>query len=182
MTNGGKCAIIRHMKTIFLLRHAKSAWDNPLLADVDRPLAERGQRDAPRVARALSAAKWMPDAIIASPALRAQQTALLVADAIGFDAPVQLDDRLYPGDAPAFFAVLRGLPPTITRPLLVGHNPAMEAIAAALGQSAAANFKIPTAGLLRFDVHRSDWGRLVPGDGTLRWFLIPKMIKLLGKL
>ncbi len=173
------------MRTILLLRHAKSAWDNPTLADIDRPLAERGRRDAPRMARVLSAHKWMPDAIIASPALRARQTAQLVADTINFGGAVQLDDRLYPGDAPAFFAVLRGLPPTVTRPLLVGHNPAMEAIAAALGQSTAQNngkFKIPTAGLLCFEIHRSDWGRLVPGDGTLRWFLIPKVMKSLGKL
>ncbi len=153
-----------------------------MLTDADRPLAARGRRDAPRIARVLSAAKWMPDAIIASPALRARQTAQLVADTIRFNGAVQLDDRLYPGDAPAFFAVLRGLSPDITRPLLVGHNPAMEAIAAALGQSAAENFKIPTAGLLCFEVHRADWGRLVPGDGTLRWFLIPKMAKLLAKL
>ena len=182
MTNCGKCDIIKEMKTILLLRHAKSDWGNPTLADIDRPLAERGRRDAPRIARVLTASKWMPDAIIASPALRTHQTAQLVADAIHFGGTVQLDARLYPGDAPAFFAVLRRLPATVTRPLLVGHNPAMEAIAAALSQSAPANFKIPTAGLLCFSVHRADWGRLVPGDGTLRWFLIPKMIKLLAKL
>ncbi len=182
MTNSGKCDIIKGMKTIFLLRHAKSAWGTPGLADIDRPLAERGRRTAPRMARVLSAPKWMPDAIITSPALRAQQTAQLVADAIGFSGELRLDERLYPGDAPAFFAVLRGLPPSVTRPLLVGHNPAMEAIAAALSQSAAENFKIPTAGLLCFDVHCADWGRLVPGDGRLRWFLIPKTVKLLRKL
>ncbi len=168
------------MRTILLLRHAKSAWDNPALADADRPLAKRGRRDTPRIARTIAASKWMPDAIISSPALRARQTAALVADSIQFGGEIKLDARLYPGDGAGFFAVLRSLPPSVMRPLLVGHNPALESIAAALSQTSEehnATFKIPTAGLLCFDVHRSDWGRLTPGDGVLRWFLIPKILK-----
>ena len=166
------------MKTVFLMRHAKSAWDNPEWADIDRPLAARGLEDAPRMARLLMHPKWMPDAIISSPARRARETAQLVADTLNLDIPIHIENRLYPGSSADFFGLLRSLPDTLTHPLLVAHNPAIENSAGSLAQSIPnGKIRIPTAGLLRFDVDIEHWLSLSAGMGILRWFVIPKLIK-----
>ncbi len=174
------------MKTIFILRHAKSDWSNAALTDFDRPLARRGQKDARRMGRILAHAKHPPDIIIVSPARRAKQTAELVANAIDFQDAIHWEDGLYPGSSASILAVLRNLSPSINRVALVGHNPALENTVTALCHGGSVHsgntVRLPTAGLVRIDVHVTDWGRLTPGDGVLRWFLIPKMVKVLGAL
>lgn len=170
------------MKTIFLLRHAKSDWTDDDLADIDRPLAKRGLRDASRMGKflAANARKWMPDTIITSPAVRAHETGKIISHSLKFGGQLRVDDQLYPGDVGSFFATLRSLPAHTSRVILVGHNPAIEQTAAALLQGDMVNFgtiKMPTGAIICFDVNLADWARLTPGSATLRWFLIPKLIK-----
>ncbi len=173
------------MKTLFLLRHAKSDWSHADLPDIDRPLAKRGLNDAPRMGRflAANARKWLPDTIITSPARRAHETAELLAHTLKFSGQLRVDERLYPGDPGSIFAILRSLPPGVSRPLLVGHNSALELTAAALTQprgEPANSISIPTCGLICFEANISDWGRLAPGKMKLRWFIIPKLLKKLA--
>lgn len=168
------------MKTILLLRHAKSDWGDAGLDDFDRPLAKRGLQDAPRMGKLLAAYDCVPDQIIASPARRAKQTTELVAGACGYTPQIQWDLSFYEANHEALMVALQRLPAGVERPLLVGHNPALEETAGALVLGKAANlwaFRIPTAGLLCLEVDIAAWSALAPGTATLRWFVIPKLVK-----
>jgi phosphohistidine phosphatase len=171
------------MKTILLLRHAKSDWGNPGLADFDRPLAKRGRKDAPRMGEVLALFDCVPDRILASPALRAKQTTEMVAEACGYKKSIQWEDPFYGGTSEDLIAALQRLPNSLERVMLVGHNPTMEETAADLLAPTPDEWndewslRIPTAGLVCLDVNIVDWATLEPGDATLRWFLIPKLVK-----
>jgi len=171
------------MKTILLLRHAKSDWSDPGRADFDRPLAKRGLRDAPRMGEVLALFQCVPDKILASPALRAKQTTELVVKACGYKKSIQWEDSFYGGSSVDLIHALQRLPDTVERPMLVGHNPTMEETVAVLlsqcedGWNENYAIRIPTAGLVCLDVGIVDWADLEPGDGVLRWFLIPKLVK-----
>ncbi len=169
------------MKTILLLRHAKSDWSNPGLADFDRPLAKRGLKDAPRMGEVLKRFDYVPDKILSSPAKRARQTAELAAEACGYQKSFQLEDSFYGGDAEELLAALQRLPSRVDRPMLVGHNPTMEETVDLLlsGDELAwgISIRLPTAGLVCLDADIYDWAELQPGELVLRWFLIPKLVK-----
>lgn len=171
------------MKTILLLRHAKSDWSNPALADFDRPLAKRGLKDAPRMGQVLAYFNCIPDIILSSPAKRAKQTTELVAEACGFSRSLKLEDSFYGGGADDMLAALQQLPHTVNRPLLVGHNPAMEETVQLLLSGDTVDWdtgcaiRLPTAGLVCLEADIIDWADLEPGETVLRWFLIPKLVK-----
>lgn len=171
------------MKTILILRHAKSDWSVPYEADFDRPLAKRGLKDAPRMGEVLALFQCVPDRILSSPATRAEQTAKLVAGACGYQRSIHWQDSFYGGGSHDFFAALQRLPDAIERPMLIGHNPTLEeTVSLLLGRGGAGwneeySIRLPTAGLVCIEVGISDWADLEPGDGTLRWFLIPKLVK-----
>jgi phosphohistidine phosphatase len=171
------------VKTVLFLRHAKSNWADPYKADFDRPLAKRGLDDAPRMGDVLALAECVPDRILSSPALRAKQTAELVARACGYRQSIYWEETFYGGSSQDLVAALQCLPDAIERPMLIGHNPTLEeTVALLLGQggeqwSADFSIRIPTAGLVCLDMDIVDWADLEPGDGILRWFLIPKLVK-----
>jgi phosphohistidine phosphatase len=173
------------MKTIFVLRHAKSNWSDEGKADFDRSLAKRGLDDAPLMGRVLALFDSVPDRILASPALRAKQTADIVAQTCGYQGKVQWEDSFYEGDSADFLAALRRLPDTVERPMLVAHNPGLEEFVADLCAAAPEGhrwaIRIPTAGLVCIDVDILDWASLQPGDGVLCWFIIPKLVKVIQK-
>jgi phosphohistidine phosphatase len=171
------------MKTILVLRHAKSDWNAPHQADFDRPLAKRGRKDAPLMGEVLALLQCVPDKILASPATRARQTVELVAKACGYEEPVRWEDSFYGGSSADLIRALQGLPDTVERPLLVGHNPTLEEAVATLLTSNVSYWneglvvRIPTAGLVCLDVYITDWADLEPGNGVLRWFLTPRLVK-----
>jgi phosphohistidine phosphatase len=172
------------MKTVLLLRHAKSSWSDPGLADFDRPLAKRGLKDAPRMGEVLALFDCVPDKIVSSPARRAQQTAERVAEACGYKKPIQWEASFYGAGSEDLMTALQQLPDKVERPMLVGHNPTMEETAATLLSNSVHDerrdewaIRIPTAGLVCLEVNIMDWRSLEPGDATLRWFLIPKLVK-----
>ncbi len=172
------------MKHILILRHAKSDWSNPALADFDRPLAKRGLKDAPRMGKALARFGQTPDIIISSPARRAKQTAELAAQACNFQGTIRWNNSFYPGSSSALLAALRALPDRVNCPMLVGHNPVFADTAALLcnphSTGKPEDIRLPTAGLICFAVNIANWSALESGDGVLRWFLIPKLVKALG--
>lgn len=169
------------MHELLLLRHAKSSWDDPSLEDFDRPLAVRGNKDAQLVGSAIAARGWVPDAALVSHARRARQTWRLIADAFGKEAPRAVyDEALYTASAGDLLAVIGRVPESVERLAVVGHNPAIGDLAAALagsGSDAAAlavmRTKFPTAALARFEVD-APWSGLVPASARLTHFLRPK--------
>jgi phosphohistidine phosphatase len=114
------------MKTLLLLRHAKSSWDDPELDDHDRPLNKRGKRDAPRMGQLLVEQHLVPDCIVTSTAKRARKTAKLVAEASSYGGQPIETPELFHAAPESIVEVLRLLPPKIARPLLIGHNPGIE--------------------------------------------------------
>jgi len=113
------------MKTLCILRHAKSSWKKPV-ADHDRPLNHRGKTDAPRVGEVLRDADLVPDWIVCSTALRARRTAELVAEHSGYKGNIESTGDLYLAGPEAYRSVLRGAPDEFDRVLVVGHNPGLE--------------------------------------------------------
>jgi phosphohistidine phosphatase len=112
------------MKTLFLVRHAKSSRDDPSLPDRDRPLNDRGKQDAPKMGKRLARRDVRPDLLLSSPALRALTTAQLIAEEIGYKRQdVVADDRLYASSADDLLAVIRALDDKLDRVMLFGHNP-----------------------------------------------------------
>lgn len=148
------------MRTLLLMRHAKSSWDDPELADHDRPLNKRGKRDAPRMGRLLLKEKLVPDAILTSTAVRARETARAVAEALEFDAEPQVDKDLYLAGPAEILTVLRRLDDDADRVMLIAHNPGLEDLLEALTGS---RDSLPTAAIARIDLSVRRWKDLKSG-------------------
>lgn len=167
------------VKTALLMRHAKSDWDVPGVDDFDRPLSRRGLADAPRMGIALAKAGVVPERIVASPAVRARRTAELAAEAGGVGAKVELDEALYQAPGETWIEVLRRLPASCGTALVVAHSPGIvEAAATLIGGRA--RLRLPTAAVACVDLDVGRWGEIGPGDGELRWLLVPKLVKAIG--
>lgn len=162
------------MKTLLLMRHAKSDWGDVSLRDFDRPLAERGERDAPRMARELSARGPLPDLIISSPAVRARQTAEAVIRASGLNVPLEFESSIYEASTSELMKVARSIPDAPACAMLVGHNPGFEGMVARL---TGAEERMPTAAIacIEFDIDR--WEDVEDGQGRLVWLATPRTIK-----
>ncbi len=142
-------------RTLILMRHAKSSWDNPAWTDHDRPLNDRGDRDAPRMAAVLNERGLTPSRIVSSTAQRARRTAELVAEGLHFTGEIVLEPRLYlasPGD---WHEVVRSLPDEHETVLCIGHNPGLEQL---LRKWSGEEIEMPTAAIAVVDVPASPWG------------------------
>ncbi len=163
------------MKTLYLLRHAKSSWAESDTEDFDRPLAPRGRRAAPAVAEHMLKQGHMPQLILCSPSRRTRETAALVQPVLGTAIPVRFDDKLYLGSAEQILRQVQAIEDDVRRLLVIGHNPGLERLAARLADDAHARArlgrKFPTAGMavLEFDVDR--WEEVQAG--RLAEFVIP---------
>ena len=158
------------MKRLFLLRHAKSSWSDPRLADFDRPLNNRGLRAAPLMGRLMRERKVRPDLILCSPAERARQTAALVVEAARLDTPLRYDERIYEATPARLLAVVSGAGDA-GELLLVGHNPGMEELVELLtGETR----RMPTAALARITLDTEKWARPREGAARLEELVKPK--------
>jgi phosphohistidine phosphatase len=162
------------MAVLYVLRHAKSSWDEPGLADAERPLAPRGRRAAQRIGEHLREAGIRPALVLCSPAQRALQTvALLALD----DAEIVVEDGLYGAGGPELAARLRQLPGAVPHVLLVGHNPALQALVLELARPGELRervaAKLPTGALatLRLD---GAWSELHAGGAGLTALVLPR--------
>lgn len=163
------------MKTILLMRHAKSSWDNPELDDHDRPLNKRGLHDAPRVGELLEAEELIPDLILVSSARRAQETMRLLVEACGYEGPIETHADFYHSDVTAYLHILHNLPESVARPLIIGHNPDVEEL---LRMLTGISRHMPTATLALIELPKNSWGELV-GDkmGQLSGLWMPRELK-----
>jgi phosphohistidine phosphatase len=144
------------MKTLTLVRHAKSSWKDTSLADRDRPLNKRGERDAPEMGRRIAAAGIRPSLIVSSPAVRAWTTARIIADEIGYPREfLQRDKRLYLASVNAILDVIVAQDNGFNSLMIVGHNPGFTDFANYLVPGLTNN--IPTAGVVSVQLDIDDW-------------------------
>jgi phosphohistidine phosphatase len=165
------------MKTILLMRHAKAEAGVPGQQDFARRLAARGSEDALRMGRTLAKLRALPEAIVASPAARAKETAEAAARAMKFERKILLDRALYDASGDAWLAALRALPEGFGSALVVAHSPGIAEAAAFLCGAPPGAFDVPTAGLLAFDTAIDRWRDLGESTASLRWFLRPKLVE-----
>jgi phosphohistidine phosphatase len=162
------------MKTLLILRHAKSSWDNANLTDHQRPLNDRGKTDAPRMGRVLRDHDLTPDLIIASSAERALATAELVALACDYENDIKVTRHLYLAGPEDYLEVLQRVDNRYQRVMVVGHNPGMEELVEELtGQSVT----MPTAALAHVTFALDDWRALTDETpATLENVWLPKEV------
>ncbi len=169
------------MRTLSLLRHAKSSWDDPTAPDHERPLNSRGKRDAPRMGRFMREEGLIPDLVLCSDAVRTQETLRLIMAEWGEDAPKAVfHAALYLAEAPGIIKVLGKVGPDVQHCLVIGHNPGMHALALALADTGEPqalsdlSARFPTAALAVFDLKTESWSKVRPATGRLRLFVTPK--------
>lgn len=168
------------IRTLLLLRHAKSSWDDAALDDFDRPLAKRGREAAPRMAREMARRGWLPDRALVSAALRTRQTWELVEAALPHTVPTLSDRSIYEAPAERILDAVRATPAGVETLLVVGHNPGFEDLISLLAAPGSApeavekvERKFPTAGLARL-AFADAWADLGPGGAALTDFLTPR--------
>lgn len=158
------------MKTLYILRHAKSSWDNPSLADFERSLNERGLKTAPLIGKIIFTNNYQPDLMLSSPARRAEQTAVLVKEAGKINAEIQFDERIYEASPQRLVQVITELKTDTESLMLVGHNPGLEGLIRFLtGESQT----MPTAALAVIDLTVQSWAEADSQCGTLRTLIRP---------
>jgi phosphohistidine phosphatase len=167
------------MKTLTLLRHAKSTWDDPVARDFDRPLNPRGRRAARAVGREMKALGLAFDAALASPAVRVGETLEEVQQVFG-PLPVAWEQRIYLASTETLLELVRGTDEAAERLLLVGHNPGLENLALLLTREEdgplreEVEIKYPTATLAEISLPVERWADVAAGAGTLARFIRPR--------
>lgn len=164
------------MKTLYLIRHAKSDRSDPSLNDFERPLNKRGEHDAPFMGHILAKAGVHPDLILSSPALRAKTTAVLIAKQIQFATDkIEYAESLYLADADTMMRVLQTIPSSVQNVFLIAHNPGLTELSDALCESAIDT--IPTCGIVALRLKKDDWISIGNHSAELVSFDYPKKHK-----
>lgn len=168
------------MRTVLLLRHAKSSWHDESLTDEERPLNGRGREAATRMGRYLRDEGLLPGRVLCSTARRAVETLERLRREWPEQPRVRLDGRLYLASAERLLAVLAEQDAAVDVLLLVGHNPGLAELANGLAQAgneedlARLRRKLPTAALVEISFDVDTWGDLVARSGELRRFVVPR--------
>lgn len=149
------------MKTLLLMRHAKSSWKDSNIADIDRPLNKRGKRDAPLMGQLLIERELVPQDILCSTALRCRETAEAVigtiSDSAGFSPEVEFLESLYMAEPPEFYSVVNSLNDHIERVMVIGHNPGLESFLQLLANRIES---LPTAVIAHIALPVQSWKEL----------------------
>jgi phosphohistidine phosphatase len=168
------------MTTLFLLRHAKSSWDDPTLDDHDRPLSARGQKVAPLIGDYMHQQGWRPQVILCSTARRTVDTLMLMRPYLGLRVPVMIEPGLYHAEADTLMARLKALGNDIETALLVGHNPGLEDMLALVADASLSEVplpeKYPTGGLAVLNGPATGWRSLGAQWARLAVFVEPKSL------
>jgi phosphohistidine phosphatase len=166
------------MKTLTLLRHAKSTWNDPVAIDFDRPLNKKGRRAAHTIGRALKDEGLRFDRVLASPALRVIETLDDVADGYGSKLDRQYDKRIYLASPAVLLDVIHEADDEADRIMIVGHNPGLERLALMLtdgeGLRSEVAVKYPTATVAEISLPVQHWRDVSEGIGTLIRFIRPR--------
>jgi phosphohistidine phosphatase len=162
------------MKSLLLLRHAKSSWKDVSLNDFDRPLNDRGRKAAQLIGKELADRRPPIDLIVSSPAIRARQTVERVVRAGMLTAEVRFDQRIYEASAVRLLEVVSQFDDEKKCILLVGHNPGLEDLLTLLTNNIQ---HMPTGGLAVLSLNFKKWEKIVSGKVELRDFVKPKELK-----
>ena len=164
------------MKTVYLLRHAKSSWDHPGLSDRERPLAKRGLRDAPAMGKRFADRDERFDLVLTSPARRAQTTAELFCENCGYPIDhIIVDDDLYFLGSGTIEAVIRAQDDAVAALMLVFHNPDITYFVNAIGDSGKTYVaNVPTSGLIKSVCEVGSWSDWTHARARCEYFDYPK--------
>ncbi len=164
------------MKILLIMRHAKSSWSNGNMSDHDRPLNDRGNATAPRIGTMLRDLGIIPDIMLTSTANRAHSTAVLVAEACGYEADIDVRADLYHGSPMDYLRCLSQVSDEHGCAMIVGHNPCLEDLIFMLtGQVE----EMPTAAIAHIELPLETWQSISPKvEGTLLKVWRPKEIEV----
>ena len=169
------------MKRLWLLRHAKSSWDDPGLPDPDRPLAPRGRRAAELLAAHLAASDVRPSVVLCSSSLRTRETLAAILPALGDTLEIRIERALYGAGAAQLLERLRGLANRVSSAMLIGHNPGIQDLALGLAASgpalAALREKFPTGALATVEIDVERWRDLDNGTATATALVTPRSLE-----
>ena len=163
------------MKTLYLLRHAKSSWNFNELSDQERPLNDRGRDDAPAMGKALAKRHIRPDLVVSSPAVRAMSTAVLVAREMQYPHDkIVVEPGIYGADVEGLLAVIHSLPDSAGSALLVGHNPTITETANELSPSSLN--EMPTAAVVCLRFACDHWAEVSKGNAEFYFYDYPRNV------
>ncbi|HET7869404.1 MAG TPA: histidine phosphatase family protein [Actinomycetota bacterium] len=165
---------------LFLLRHAKSSWDDPSIDDHDRPLAPRGRRAAARIADQATKAAIRPDLILCSSAMRARQTLERIAPSLGRQTEISIERSLYAATEDRLLERLHAVAEEVDSVMMIGHNPGVQDLALLLAREGPLRNlledKFPTAGLATLAFGPAGWKDLERESGELVDFVVPRRL------
>jgi phosphohistidine phosphatase len=165
----------RFVKRLHILRHAKASSDDPDLADLDRPLAPRGERAAALIAEHARREGIAPELVLCSTALRARQTLAALLPVLSGDVEIRLEEALYGAGIEAVLGRLREVDHAVGSVLLVGHNPTLQELALALTDCEEALERFP-AGALASLTFTTSWADLAEGGAELDAVVVPSQL------
>lgn len=161
------------MKTLYVIRHAKSSWDDPTLTDFERPLNNRGKKDAPEMAKRLEKRNVMPDLLLSSPAERAITTCKAIAEKIQYPlSKIKTDKNLYHAEDAEILRIIQGLDNTYSCVWIFGHNPGLTDFVNLVADAGIDN--IPTAGVVACSLTINSWDEAGKKNGSVIFFDYPK--------
>ncbi len=163
--------IALRMKTLYVMRHAKSSWDDASMADFDRPLNERGKQAAPFMGGLMRRRQMLPEIIVSSPAKRARSTAKRVCEGGSLAAEVIFDERIYEASPNALREIVADLDEAYSSAMLVGHNPGMEGFIRYLTGHIE---PMPTAAIAVVELDIERWADITGECGELKEIFRPK--------
>ncbi len=163
------------MKTLYVIRHAKSSWDAMNVDDFERPLNERGKRDAPRMGKRLKEKDIHPGLMLASPAKRTLNTSKRIAKILGYPRDnIKTDRRLYHPDEETILSIVQGLKDKLDHVMLFSHNPGLTDFVNTLMDGANDIDNVPTCGVVALQFNVDSWSDVDWGKGKLLFFDYPK--------
>jgi phosphohistidine phosphatase len=161
------------MKHLLLMRHSKSAWDEPNITDFDRSLNERGRKDAPEMGSRIKHYPFKPDLIISSPAKRAIKTAKTVAEVLHYpEKKIELESDIYEATIEDVCRIIRQVEDNVNSLMIVGHNPTFTGMIGYLTHHFIDN--LPTSGVALIELNIDTWKQLKANSGKLLWLDYPK--------
>lgn len=159
------------MKTLFILRHAKSSWEKPDSSDFDRQLNEEGLRTLPVMGETMFDHEFQPQLILSSPAKRAKQTAVLIRETAQIKGRIEYDERIYEASPHRLLEIVIETSERFASLMLVGHNPGLEGLIKILTGEIQ---PMPTAALAVVDLDAKTWSAVSADTGKLRMIIRPK--------
>ena len=171
------------MRTLMLLRHSKAVVADGKIRDRDRPLAARGQKDAPAIGGYMGQHRLVPDRALVSPSKRTQETWALMAPAFGAQVAATYEERLYDASPQAILEVIQETGAACPTLLVLAHNPSLHRVAVGLIATGDLDTReqlregLPTSGLVIIEFPFDDWRKLHAQAGRLRHFVTPGLLK-----